>query len=452
MTGARTKDLLVSAVLLIASGVLLPAGAAIPARAEERPATAQRIQEMLARDGISFGIQDAETLLGNVSGGLQEGAVMQGLTTATLQIETAKAIDLPGGTFNVSALQIHGNNTLSALYLDSIQTANGNAADNATRLWEIWYDQALCGGTCDVKLGQQSIDQEFISSEYSGLFVNTMAGWPTVPSYDLFAGGPAYPLSSLGMRLRVKPTTNITVLAGVFDDNPPGGSFSNDPQSNDASGTLFNLNTGALFIAEGQFETRWVLGLPGTYKLGFWYDQASFPDQAYDTRGFFLTDPAGNGVPAMHPHNYSIYAVADQTVWEAPGGKARTLNAFLRLMGAPPDRNLISFCANGGLTITDPLPGRQNDTAGIDVDFAAISSRAAALDRASNYLLGTSAPIRSTETLIELTYQAQLTPWLQVQPDLQYVINPGGGVANPDNASQRVQNELVIGARTTIAF
>jgi porin len=32
--------------------------------------------------------------------------------------------------------------------------------------------------------------------------------------------------------------------------------------------------------------------------------------------------------------------------------------------------------------------------------------------------------------VIEMTYQAQLKPWWVLQPDLQYVINPGGGVLN----------------------
>jgi porin len=32
----------------------------------------------------------------------------------------------------------------------------------------------------------------------------------------------------------------------------------------------------------------------------------------------------------------------------------------------------------------------------------------------------------SGETTWEMFYRVQLTPWLAVQPDLQYVVNPGG--------------------------
>ena len=142
---------------------------------------------------------------------------------------------MQGGTFHISALQIHGQ-SLSGPYLDNLQTANGNEAEDGTRLWEMWYDQAFDHSRADIKIGQQSIDNEFIVSKYSGLFVNTMAGWPLIPSDDLYGGGPAYPLSSLGVRLQFKPADNQTVLAGVFDDNPGGGAFSDDAQMLDYDG------------------------------------------------------------------------------------------------------------------------------------------------------------------------------------------------------------------------
>jgi porin len=41
---------------------------------------------------------------------------------------------------------------------------------------------------------------------------------------------------------------------------------------------------------------------------------------------------------------------------------------------------------------------------------------------------------------------------MQLQPDLQYVFNPGGGVQNPNDPTQRVKNELVLGMRTNIVF
>ncbi len=421
------------------------------------------LRTVLGNYGITLNATDAETLLGNVSGGFKQGATMQGLTTATLQIDTGKAFGLPGGTFNVSALQIHGNNNFDASYLGTIQTTNGNEAENSTRLWELWYDQAFANGNFDIKLGQQSIDQEFMVSQYSGLFINTMMGWPALPSNDLFGGGPAYPLSSLGVRLRGKPTSDLTVLAGVFDDNPPGGPFDDDPQSLDAGGTKFNLNTGALFIAEVQYAVNQPSlgqmdygsgsgGLPGTYKLGFWYDTGFFPDQEFDNTGLSLANPASTGIPGMNKGNYSFYGVMDQMIWRPNPQSSRSLGVFLRAMGAPSQQNLITFSANGGLVLADPLPGRDNDSLGLGFGIVKVSSAASALDQQTAFFTGSPFPVRSTETFLELTYQFQATPWWNIQPDFQYIFNPGGGIQNPNNPASLVGNEAVIGFRTTVTF
>jgi porin len=39
-----------------------------------------------------------------------------------------------------------------------------------------------------------------------------------------------------------------------------------------------------------------------------------------------------------------------------------------------------------------------------------------------------------------------------VQPDFQYVFNPGGGEVNPNFPTQKIHNEAVIGLRTNITF
>jgi porin len=49
-----------------------------------------------------------------------------------------------------------------------------------------------------------------------------------------------------------------------------------------------------------------------------------------------------------------------------------------------------------------------------------------------------------------MTYQTQVTPWLLVQPDVQYIINPGGHVLNADSSVRR--NALVFGLRSAITF
>ena len=423
------------------------------------------LRTALGQHGITLSVTDMDEWLGNVSGGFRHGATYEGLTTVTIQLDTQKAGGWAGGLFNVSGLQIRGFD-LSQFYLGTLQTASGIEASDTTRFWEIWYDQTFLGGKADVKIGQQSIDQEFLTSTQSGLFINTAMGWPILPTLDLYAGGPTYPLSSLGVRLRVQPGGGFTVLGGVFQDNPPGGPFNNDSQLRGTTlwGGNFNLRTGALFISEVQYalnpppadqtsHPNQQPALPGTYKLGFWYDTASFPSPRYDTTGISLASPDSNGMPKMLLHNFSVYAVADQPIWQPDPKAARALGVFARVMGAPGKNNLISFGANGGVTLKAPLPNRDNDTFGVGFGIVKLSGPATGLTQDTGFFTQNSAyPVRSSETYIEVMYIAQVAAWLQMQPDFQYVFNPGGGIPNSSNPTQRVGNEAVLGVRANIVF
>jgi porin len=117
-----------------------------------------------------------------------------------------------------------------------------------------------------------------------------------------------------------------------------------------------------------------------------------------------------------------------------------------------PDRNLVNFSFNTGVTLKAPFAGRDSDTVGLGYGFGQISGSASSLDKDVRRFTGTNSPVRSSESFIELTYQAQIAPWWLVQPDLQYVWNPGGGLENPQIPGQRIKNELVLGMRTNITF
>ena len=419
------------------------------------------LRSALSRAGITLGVQETSEVLGNVSGGGHRGAAYDGLTQAILQLDTKRAFGWYGGLLNISALQIHGRN-LSADNLMSLQTASGIEADRATRLWELWYQQKfLEEDRLDVRIGQQSLDQEFMVSQNAGYFVNTMFGWPMVPSADLPGGGPAYPLSALGIRLRARPIDAVTVLAGVFNGSPVRYNYG-DPQMRNPSGTSFPLNGGVLVIAEVQYAYP-ALGtmlyadqappLSRLYKLGVWYDSESFADQLLDDTGLSLANPNSSGNPAMHRGNYGIYAVLDQMLWADPNEGDRTVNVFLRVMGTPQsDRNLIDVSVNAGLTFHEPILHRDADTFGIGMGWAKVSHAAAELDRDTGFYSGTFNPVRGSETYLEMTYQYQLTPAVQIQPDIQYVFNPGGGVLDPNVSGATIKNELVLGVRTNVLF
>lgn len=421
------------------------------------------VRTFLGGYGVSLGLQETDELFGNPSGGLHQGPSYNGLTTMSLGVDTGKAFGLEGGIFNVSAFQIHGR-FYGFEDLATLQTVSGIQAQRSTRLWEIWFQQSALNGNLDVKIGQQSLDQEFMGSQYAGLFLNAAMGWPVLPASDLYAGGPAFPLSSLGVRVRFVPAHNATVLVGVFDDNAGGGLFYNDFQTRGAaqSGTAFSLGTGALVFGELQYAINQPAigdmdrggssgGLPGAYKVGFWYDSARFPDPRFDTAGVSLADPLSNATPRNHRGNYSVYALADQMVWRPDPGGPRSVGIFARAMGAPGDRNAVNFSLNAGVTLKAPLPGRDNDTVGVGYGIARVSSSISGFDSDSAVPGVTNGP-RSSESFIEVSYQYQAAPWLLLQPDFQYVYTPSLYSTNPGVPGKRVSNEAVFGIRTNITF
>jgi porin len=419
------------------------------------------LRTLLAKYGMSLTIAETSEVLGNISGGVHQGFEYDGLTLAVLQLDTQRAFGLHGGTFNISGLQIHGRN-LSADNLSTLQTSSGIEADRSTRLWELWYQQKfLDEDRLDIKIGQQSLDQEFMVSQNALLFVNTMFGWPLLPSYDMPGGGPAYPLSAPGVRLRAHPTDSITVLGGLFAGSPVTKDFG-DPQKQNPSGTTFPINNNLLAIAEIQFaypsvgmmvEPDQPEPLARTIRLGAWYDGQRFADQRYDTDGLSLANPASNGDPRSHRGDFAVYGVLDQMLYRDAVDADETINFFTRAMGTPlTDRNLIEFSLNAGLTMHDPIPHRDDDTVGIGMGYGKVSNYAGGLDRDTAAFSGAFTPQRTDETFIEATYQYQLTPWCQVQPDFQYIFNPGGGLENPNIPGHRIHDEAVFGVRVNILF
>lgn len=411
-------------------------------------------REWLGKYGGTLSLTETSEALGNATGGAAQGVEYDGLTQGVFQLNTQRAFHWYGGAFNASMLQIHGQN-LSADNLLTLQTSSGIESDRTTRLWELWYDQKFDQeGKYDIKIGQQSLDQEFMGSENALLFVNTMFGWAMLPSADLPGGGPAYPLSALGVRAHVRTGSSLTWLGGVY---------TGDASQQNSSGTAFPLN-GALGILELQYAYPGLgstvrmsekTPLARTYKLGVWYDDVKFADQRFDGNGLSLADPGSDGNAKLHRGDYAVYAVADQMLWVDPNENDRTISFFLRPMGTPrSDRNLIDFSMNAGFNFKEPILHRDDDTFGVGMGYAHVSDRAADLDRdQAKYSNTPGYPIRSGETYVEATYQYAATPWLQIQPDFQYIFNPGAGIVNPSSSSgQKVKDEAVFGVRLNIAF
>ena len=413
-----------------------------------------RVRSRLAARGVTFGLLEQAEVLGNVTGGTRRGAAFDGLLTMSVGLDTEAAGLWPGGTFNASALQIHGR-SLSFDNLDNTgMTISSLEAQRGTLLFELWYEQALLGKRLSVRVGQIAAHQEFMVTQYGGLFINHTFGWSTLPSADLPSGGSSYPLATPGVRVRYAPREDTTLLLGVFNGDPSGPG-PGTAQERNPSGTAFRVRDGVFVIGEAQYQINGggASGLPGTYKLGAWYNSQPFADQRRTALGQSLgalqDEPDAQG--RARRGNWGVYAVADQLVWREAGTRDQGIGVFARAMGSPGDRNLVNFYADAGVTWKGVVPGRVNDTAGLGVAFARASDTVSQLDK--DVRAGTPGyPIRRVEALLELTYQAQVAPWWQVQPTAQHVFNLNAGVPDPRRPGKRLGDAAVFGLRTAITF
>jgi porin len=158
-----------------------------------------------------------------------------------------------------------------------------------------------------------------------------------------------------------------------------------------------------------------------------------------------------SGTPLQHRNDYAFYGIVDHELWNDHSADDRNLSVFLRATAAPSDRNLIDLYADGGLTFKGLLMSRPDDTIGLGVAYGRISPRAAAYDRDVIAATGTPMPVRDFEAAVELTYQWMLGKDSSVQPNLQYIIHPGGNIATPGSTSP-IPNAFVFGLRTSLKF
>ncbi len=417
------------------------------------------LRPALAKYGLTLQLFEEAEIFGNLTGGVRQSFEPNGVTTVQIQWDPKPLLGLEGGLLNVSGFHIWGGE-LSEANLLNLQTISGLEAPASVRLWELWWQQKF-GDRFDVKIGEQSVDEEFMISQNSAYFANAAMGWPMLPSANLPASGPAYPLAGLGVRGRAHLSDTVAIMAGVFNGSPIPLNAPNTPRSN-PNGVSFPLDTGIFAIAELQVtvpaqdpsgKTSDQPAPWATYKLGAWYDSENFSDLQTDIFGAPLASPESDGDPAKKQGNFALYSVADQTLWRSADGN-RSLNAFIRPMFTTlQDRNEIAFSVNGGLTVRGPIAGRSGDTFGLGFGVARLSSGVAGYDRQMQvYEPDVFTPVRSTETFFEATYQIQALPSVQIQPDVQYVTNPGGGIPNPNWPTQTIKNEWVLGLRTNITF
>lgn len=467
LAGVAASVLLASPLVgtaAFAADVATKASAAeAPAEDESEPSIAPQLgwlgdwggyRPKLEAAGIKFGVNYIGELWRNTDGGLGTGTAYNGRFQFSLDADLEKLFNWKGATFHASVLQIQGSG-FSGQYLGNIMGVSNVDALSSTRLFEIYIEQVLGDGQSSIRFGQLSAGSEFAISDNGSLFLNSTFGWPALFAADLPSGGPAYPLATPGVRVKWVPNDEWTVLLGLFNGNP--APCCGDPQEENKYGLNFIVDEGVFLIGEVAYSyntSETAAWLPGTVKVGAWYNSNSFDDQVYDIFGFPLVSPASIGLPNQIQGDYAFYGIIDQMIWRMPGTKDKGISVFGRVTGAPSAQNQIGFYWDGGVTFKGVIPGREDDSFGVAFGNARVTNAAQQADWYTGLYNGTYYPIRSSETVLEVTYSAQIMPGWTVQPDFQYIWNPGGGVLNPNDpfGLTLVKNAAVFGVRTTINY
>ena len=375
------------------------------------------------RFGVTIsGIYTADIFC-NLSGGKRLGATAQGLLELDLDIDLTKSIGLKGGSLHVSGFEIHGS-SLSKGYTGDLSTVSNIDAYDTARIAEYWYEQRLLDGRFSFKIGQFLTENEFYYSDYSNLFVCGSFG-----AYSFLVNNypfpPAYPLSALGIRVLWQPTPQLDLKMGLYS----GSTLSE--KTNNSGLPYIRGREGIMTLWEADYKVNRepdAIGLPGTYKLGCMFHSR------YE--GSLNPNP-----DSVDRSGYGFYATVDQAIWQktvtGTQAMAPSLGLFFRLGFMPPEFGFVSRYVDAGLNYKGLFAGRNEDIFGVGVTHSGISREAN-----HNYRQGGSH--YTSETLIEVTYTAKLTPWLNLQPDFQYVVNPGATFA--------ARNATVIGIRSTLTF
>ena len=282
-------------------------------------------------------------------------------------LDTARAGWWADGQFGVALQATFGGRPTRSV--GDFQGLSNIEAPARLRLFEAWYEHGFEDAALRLRCGLQDANAAFNVLDAAALFLNSSFG--ITP--ELSQVEPSiFPDTSLGLVLEHGVRERFYVLAGTFD-----------ARAETSLATRFRLGEG-WFSA---FETGY--SAAGTKAgIGAWYS----------------TRPATDAAGAPHNANSGYYAIAETTRTTRRG---RVLSPFVQLGRARADRNVADAYAGAGLVWSRVCACRQDDRLGL----------AAAIAR--------EASTRTTETVLELSYEAPMTPRLTLQPDVQVIWRPG---------------------------
>ena len=335
-------------------------------------------------------------------GGVRTGTRYLDNLDIVVEADMARLVGWNGATIGAYVLYNNGA-SLSELMGDAQVASNIETGVRALRLYEAWIDQRI-GEQASVRLGLYDLNSEFDALDSSSLFMGSAHGIGTDISQSGENGPSIFPSTSLAARLAVSPAPGWTVRAAALDGVP------GDPAHPRHTAITIGNGDGALLIGEVEAP------LPAGKLLFGRYTAQADALLAQDRRT-----------------NAGFYFRGETRLLAEGADSSQGLTAFFRLGMANRHVNQFARFASAGLNYTGLIEGRASDQLGLAVATARTSSE---------YRLTT--PSSEAETVMELTYRAPLADWLTIQPDFQYVWNPGTDPARDNPVAFGLRAEFAL--------
>lgn len=372
----------------------------------------------------------------NATGGIRQEAAHADQYVAGATLDLERLAGLRGTTFQLTFTARTGRNLSDDVTLGTLQEVQEIYGRGQTvRLTQLWVNQSLFSGRIDWKLGRMTFGEDFASfpCEFENLTFCGAAPGNLVPGYIY-----NWPVSQWATRLRYNIDGFGYVQAGAYDVNPQYAS------TNDTLlPVFFKGSTGVLVPIELTWLPRLAAGLPGSYKIGAWYDTSAVNDVVSDINGnpYALT---GLRPRRQQGRAGGYVSIVQQLTPLAAWETRRGLNVFLNAVVASDRSSTTDNQVAAGLVYTGPFRSRPDDDIGFAVGMTRVNSRIAASQALANSLGLGPVAVQGAEFPFELHYTFRPVNGLLFRPSIQYVINPGGTGANP--------NALVFGFTTSINF
>lgn len=330
----------------------------------------------------------------NLSGGNENKSVYLDNFDFVLNLDMESSFGWEGARLKTFILGIHGKDPNE--YAGSEQGISNIAAANTWKLYEFWLEQNLFNNDLSILAGLFDLNSEFDSRQTSAIFINPSQGIGAEYSLTGVNGPSIFPNTSLALRIKYNVSPSFNIKAAAFDAVP---------------GHLLEKHDGLLLTTEFNYTS-----ISQEYNKN--YFSCLVGGWLYTGKFDKLLDSNPSGYPNYQRGNYGIYFSAEKFIWAQSGNSNTGLSAFFRLGFANKNVNHVDTYLGLGLSYTGLIPAREQDVIGLAI---------ASVHNNSKYItemLQENVEVCKYETVFEMTYLFDLSSWIKIQPDVQYVFDP----------------------------